>query len=177
MLIQSSKSFFKAELETFFKNNKVDPSPLTKNYLVDVLEKFVSTENLFPQKKSTYLFDLYKEYIESPSKTTKQNTLLYLADYSLFVSGFMPAKILKQNLSLSYYVDMGSNAYLSLYGLNKSNPTFIDLSSNFTTYMNGISFLNKGFDKNIPLFLEQWNVGKNKEALNEILKKGFIPKF
>lgn len=177
MIIQESKDFFKTELDSYFSKHNIQTFPLTQNYLVNLLEKFINTKNLFPvDNKKTYLFDLYKEYIDHPSEAKKQDTLLYLAEYSLFVSGFLPGKILKQNLSISYYIGMGSNAYFNLSQLNQSK-IFEDVSKNFIVYMNSISNLNKTFEGNLPLSLELWNEGKNKEALEEIIKSGFLPKF
>ena len=82
-----------------------------------------------PSTESPYLFDLYKEAIESEPTVSAQK-YKQLGDQALFVLGVFPQSIDRRGLSKKYYEQLGSSAYSSVAGI-LNQPLYAELSAGF----------------------------------------------
>ena len=116
------------------------PSSLSftvKNYLVDLLCLYLSSDQLFEKKEGQMkshectLVDLYKK-----SQNSKPVEKLYIfkrmGDFSLYLSGFFRSSIKRKIVHISYYEQMGQSAYGFVGEAYGSKPNvFRELSQEF----------------------------------------------
>lgn len=119
ILLESPREFFVDRVDQAIKRLKFEPLPLSRQYLVDLLEHFMFSHNLFPPDDETgrarreTLAELYLRAQNSPSPL-RLEILKKLGDSSLYISGFFGDSLNRKVVDIEYYVDMGGVAYHSL---------------------------------------------------------------
>jgi len=119
ILLESPRDFFCDRVEQAFKRLKFEPLPLSRHYLIDLLEHYIFSHNLFPiedetgRNKRETLAELYLRAQNSPSPL-RLDLLKKLGDSSLYISGFFGDSLNRKIVDIEYYVDMGGVAYHTL---------------------------------------------------------------
>lgn len=175
MIILDSKNYFLNELKKELDNSSV--SETTIIYLSDLLKKFmINSEESQPK----YLALIIKEIVEATTDFQKNKLLLSLGEQSLIISSLFPSMIYKRNVTLNYYMSIGSGAYFSLSQkevIKTKKEVYENVSLNFKNIINGMSGLkiNSGNDLNKINLIQAWQETENSHYLESLLKQGIIP--
>lgn len=119
LILESPRDFFVDRVEQALERLKFQPLPLSRNYLIDLLEHFMFSHNLFPQDDESgrarrdTLAEMYLRAQNSPAPV-RADLLKRLGDSSLYISGFFGDSLSRKIVDIDYYVDMGGVAYGAL---------------------------------------------------------------
>jgi hypothetical protein len=118
-LFLSPRAYFDQMVSDAFERRKIKTFPMVKGYLVELLEFYVPTENLFDEKDSsgrrvreTLAETLLKA--QSADVLVRIELLKKLGDRSLYISGFFGDSLQRKLVDVDYYADMGCMAYGAL---------------------------------------------------------------
>ena len=145
ILIDSSPDAFFFELvQGAVKQQGVKVLPETEFYLVKLLNRFISIENLFIRDSQGELKDqpiafLYKEALEAQTPKDQKNLFQNVGDISLYKAGFFQESLNRNALPVDYYIGMGGSAYLNAAERSDERhyqDLFHELSEKFESCLN-----------------------------------------
>lgn len=116
---EDSKTFFRQSLKEALVERKIETYPHVEAYLVDLLNHYLITTNLFdeedPSGKKTRetLAEMMLKAVNSPHRQ-RYDLLKKLGDSALYISGFFADSFQRKVIDVDYYMDMGASAYSSL---------------------------------------------------------------
>ncbi len=116
---EDSKTFFRQSLKEALVERKIATYPHVEAYLVDLLNHYLITTNLFdeedPSGKRTRetLAEMMLKAANSPHRQ-RYDLLKKLGDSALYISGFFADSFQRKVIDVDYYMDMGASAYSSL---------------------------------------------------------------
>jgi hypothetical protein len=112
LIIEDTQSFFDAEVNRALKRIRFEPMPASRRYLVDLLQRFMITQNLFASNDS--LAEVFLKAQNSAEPSVRVDLYRHLGDSSLFFSGFFSEWLSRRLPDLDYYVGIGGVAYSAL---------------------------------------------------------------
>jgi len=142
ILLESPREFFVAQVEEAVKRVKFEPSSLSRQYLVDLLEHYVFSHNLYPHET---LAEMYLRAQNSPPPL-RRDLLKKLGDRSLYISGFFGDSLNRKIVDIEYYVDMGGVAYHSLSSSapdEKMSKMFGEFAARFPEFVDVLTFISQ----------------------------------
>lgn len=118
-LFVSSQEYFDQIVSDAFERRKVKTFPLVKGYLVELLQSYIPTENLFDDKDASgrKIRETLAETLlraQSSDQLVRIELLKKLGDRSLYISGFFGDSLQRKLVDVDYYIDMGCMAYGAL---------------------------------------------------------------
>lgn len=186
-IIAQPTDFFKEQICQALQNQKIKIDEHTEFYLVNLLTRFISAENLFivdkdGTKQQETLALLLNESLASPDPIHKQRGLRRLGDISLYTAGFFSDSFARKVVDVDYYIGMGRNAYGNLAHLGFDalfQKVFIELSERFHKFVDvlaEVSIRSGGSDaKNILRQYEVWLKTGSEQAEKSLKEAGIIP--
>jgi len=185
-LITSSKEYFNEVVDSALNERKVQASCVVKSYLVELLDFFIVTENLFEEspetgkKKQETLAEMYLKAINSES-SLKVEMLKKLGDSSLYISGFFSDSLKRKIVDVDYYAEIGGLAYgnlASITSIDEVAEVYQDFSVRFIEYVDVLTCISeKSFSVNegdlLRLFDRCLLVG-SKQAQSKLAEKGLV---
>jgi hypothetical protein len=151
ILLESPREFFADKVEDAFKHLKFDPLPLSRAYLIDLLQHYMLSINLFPKDDETgrakrqTLAELYLQAQNSPSPA-RIDLLKKLGDSSLYISGFFGDSLSRKIVDIDYYVDMGGVAYSALASSSadeNASQMYGEFSVRFPEFVDVLTFISQ----------------------------------
>jgi hypothetical protein len=151
-LLLSSTEYFNEVVDDALKSRKLKADLYVKQYLVNLLEFYLSTENLFEKetvdesgkRKPQTLAELYLIAVNS-EWNMKVDLLRKLGDRALYISGFFGDSFARKIIDVDYYVNMGGNAYYELsYSLQKNDPlkkVYSVFSKRFPEFVDTLTYI------------------------------------
>lgn len=119
-LFVSPKEFFAEMVKEGLRERRVDGPPRAESYLVDLLQHYLDTKNLFEpevdelgQRRPRTLAEMYMTASQS-EPVARIELLKKLGDRSLYISGFFADSLNRKLVDVDYYADMGGAAYRDL---------------------------------------------------------------
>ena len=133
-ILECRSDSFGALVKESLNKTGVRVSPSVKNYLSELMRFYMLSDRLFfvdssGKKRISTLAELYLQG-QSSGLTLKRN-LKKMGDISLYVSGFFREFLRKKPVSEEYYINMGRQAYQSLFGLQEGS-LFEELALRFS---------------------------------------------
>lgn len=116
---EDAKSFFRHSLKEALEERKIETYPHVETYLVDLLNHYLFTANLFQEEDASgkrtreTLAEMMLRAANSPQKQ-RYDLLKKLGDSALYMSGFFADSFQRKVIDVDYYMDMGASAYCSL---------------------------------------------------------------
>lgn len=112
-LLLSPRDYFVEVVSDGLQKRQVRVSPLGQRYLVDLLEHYLHTQNLFSADDGGRTPTLAEMYLEAGQRKApeKFDLLKKLGDRSLYISGFFGDSLERSLVDLDYYAEMGGAAY------------------------------------------------------------------
>lgn len=118
-ILVSSREYFEQIVTDTFEKRRMKTFPLVKGYLIELLESYIPTEQLFDDTDSsgrkvrqTLAETLLKA--QSAEFSMRIELLKKLGDRSLYISGFFADSLQRKLVDVDYYADMGATAYGAL---------------------------------------------------------------
>lgn len=179
--------FFKSLVSGALQNQKVATNPDTEFYLVDLLTRFMFTDNLFAAdekgtRRQEVLALLLGEALSSTDISKKQRGLRRLGDVSLYTAGFFADSLSRKVVDVDYYIGMGKSAYGSLAAMGMDllfQKAFIELSQNFHRFVDVLGEISEAAGskdpKNILRLYETWLKTGSERAEKSLKEAGIIP--
>lgn len=155
-------------------------------YLVNLLKECAKTEGVYgtpPEGfKEEPLAFLFSKAIQADANN-RVKLLQRLGDFSLYISGFFPASLTRQLVDVSYYVQMGENAYGSLSILFARHAAFSeifdDLGRRFVAYVDILSEVSEKStlktDVDLLRLYETWLKTGSERARQLLSQEGILP--
>jgi hypothetical protein len=146
-LTASPQDYFLEVLEHAFQHLKLEASPLSKTYLVGLLQFYMFAKNLFTvdEKTGRYKRETLAElYLKSQNlpPTQKMELLKKLGDTSLYISGFFGDSLNRKVVDIDYYAEMGGTAYDSLARIT-GEIVYKDLSQRFLGFVDALTYVSQ----------------------------------
>lgn len=149
-ILTSTRPYFVEVVDDAIEKRKMTTFPLAKTYLVDLLDHYMITQNLYedPNEKNSHNRTMAEKFLEAHLLSDNQKTeqLKRLADSALYVSGFFGDSLNRKLIDLDYYVDLGETAYASLAdcsGEDLVSKVYEELSSKFTAFMDVLTLISQ----------------------------------
>ncbi len=151
ILVETPREFFGDRVEQALGKLKFVPLPLSRVYLVNLLQHFMFSNNLFPTDETTGKTrreTLAEMYLKAQTLTGPQRTELLkkLGDSSLYISGFFGDSLTRKIVDVEYYVDMGGVAYgeLSSSASDENlSRVFGEYSTRFAEFVDVLTFISQ----------------------------------
>lgn len=165
-------NYFDTEIKKTVSEYKLNLSSISQRYLLNLL-----TTSAFNIETEVYLTDLYQKAIATDDKIESFKYFKQMGDSSLLLSGFFMNYILRKNVGLKYYIDMGTLAYNRASTLIKKDNIYKELSTNYKGHLVLLSLVSES-NKNTLDSLERiyilWTETKSPVLKNKLLKSGFL---
>ena len=147
----SPRDYFFEALERAFQHLKIDASPLSKNYLVELLQFYMFARNLFAideetgRSKRETLAEMYLTAQNQPPNQ-KMELLKKLGDTSLYISGFFGDSLNRKVVDIDYYAEMGGAAYGSLSSITPDqnlSMVYSSFASRFLEFVDALTYISQ----------------------------------
>lgn len=151
IILESPRAFFHDRVEIAFTKLKFKPLPQSRNYLIDLLEHYMFSSNLFPldeesgRRKRETLAEMYLRAQNAPTPV-RVDLLKKLGDSSLYISGFFGDSLTRKVVDIDYYVDMGGVAYGSLASSasdSEMSQVFGEFASRFAAFVDVLTYISQ----------------------------------
>jgi hypothetical protein len=151
LVVESPRDFFDDRVEQALDHLKFEPLPLSRHYLVDLLQHYMFSSNLFPPDDETgrsrreTLAEMWLKAQNSPSPV-RTELLKKLGDSSLYISGFFGDSLSRKVVDIDYYVDMGGVAYgaLATYaGDENLQRVYSEFSARFAIFVDVLTYISQ----------------------------------
>jgi hypothetical protein len=155
-------------------------------YLVNLLKESAMTAELFGEVTEGFREEpLALIYLKAAQaeKGARVELLKRLGDFSLFISGFFPESLSRQPVGVSYYIQMGENAYGCLATLLSRQSAlasiFAELARRFVAYVDILSDVSEKAmvhkDTDLLRLYELWLKTGSRRAAELLAAQGIQP--
>lgn len=186
-LTLSSKEYFSESLDVAFRYFRFDPHPLSRTYLVDLLERYMFSQNLFSIDEETgkykreTLAELYLKAQNEASLPARADMLKRLGDTSLYISGFFGDSLNRKLVDIDYYIEMGGAAYNSLAQYSSGNSlseVYSCFSIKFIDFVDVLTYMSQKTrlqsDKDLLRLCDRYLATGSKLAEDQLLEQGLL---
>jgi len=185
-LVGNAKIYFRETLQDALVERKVETHPVVEGYLVDILDRYLFTANLFNENKDSGKLTretLAEMMLKAGTATPRVrfDMLKKLGDSALYVSGFFGDSLQRKVVDVDYYIDMGSTAYHSL-SKEMSEDTFAQLykeiAYRFNEFVDVFSLMSRktmGQEDNVFRLMDIYVKTESPLAQEKLAEKGLFP--
>ncbi|MCB0342389.1 MAG: hypothetical protein H6626_11855 [Pseudobdellovibrionaceae bacterium] len=186
-LMISTKEFFTEMVSDALGHRKIQTYPMVKLYLVDLLDFYVLTENLYDRSEAdkdrqpSTLAEMYLTAANSESNK-KRELLKRLGDTALYVSGFFGDSLQRKLVDIDYYAEIGGSAYgtLAHHTLEDNYAmVFKEFSKRFMDYVDVLTYISQKAlvqnNKDLLRLYDRYLLTGSKLAEEQLLEKGLLP--
>jgi hypothetical protein len=188
-LIQSPVEFFRSEIHEASKDLNVYLGEKLEHYIVNLMIEFINPEKMSESVGeehilNTPLFALLQKAHEASDTAHQIKIYRCLGDTSLYVSGFFQEHFNRKLFDISYYIDMGSQAYertsMLLQRKTDEKRVFEDLAQNFSMLVDVLAQFSdkhqsKQNDRNILAVYDRWLKSHSDRLLKILQDSGIDP--
>lgn len=187
-IVAQPAEYFRSQLLCALKNQRFKIDQNIEFYLVDMMTRFMVTDNLFVvdkndgKKHEEVLALLLREALSSSDLYKKQRELRRLGDVSLYTAGFFSDSLARKVVDVDYYIGMGQNAYGRLANLKIDEHfcrVFAKLAESFTKFVDVLGEVSEATTvkdaKNILRLYEIWLKTGSEKAEKSLKEAGIIP--
>lgn len=167
-LIVQPREFFHEVVAEAMTKTRVKTNTAVHQYLVDLLDFFISVDNLFDEcdesgkKGQDSLAEMFLK-ATGAQESVRNEMLKKLGDTSLYISGFFGDSLFRKVVDIDYYAEMGGNAYSCLA---KSVPeiqiaqVYREISERFLQFVDVLTFISQnsllGSEQNLLRLYERY---------------------
>lgn len=151
-LFVSPKEFFTEVVKEGLRERGLEGPPRAESYLVDLLQHYLDTKNLFEpdvdeagQRRPQTLAEMYMTASQS-EPIVRIELLKKLGDRSLYISGFFADSLNRKLVDLDYYADMGGAAYRDLADITADETlsrVYRLFSRQFISYVDVLTYISQ----------------------------------
>lgn len=178
-IVTDPKKYFQELVFAALKNQNIEASPATELYLVELMGKFMVTDdNLFGSPLAFIMMEAVEETNPGAKRTLFKNT----GDLSLYTAGIFGESLSKKIVGVSYYIDMGALAYKTVASMTAGygSHMFLELSTKIEKFVSVLAEVSESTsDKTThSTILKQYEIWMNtgsKRAEKVLKKSGIVP--
>ena len=186
-VVTQAAEYFQTQINKALEHQKVKVSPITEHYLVDLLSRFMLSDNFFVTEKDgarreEVLALLMGEALAKADAASRQRGLRRLGDVSLYTAGFFSDRLSKKVVDVDYYIGMGRSAYVSLAAMGPDlyfQTVFAELAERFHKFVDVFGEVSEAAGctdaKNILRLYENWLKTRSERAEKSLKEAGIIP--
>lgn len=186
-LFLSPRQHFEELVEAGFSKLKIQAHPSVQTYLVNLLEYYLDTRNLYPseinesgQRVPQTMAELWLTAGQS-SDAERIEKLKQLGDRALYISGFFSDSLQRKVVDVDYYTEMGGAAYATLAQSvreDTSAQVFRVFSKRFVEFADVLSFIsNKTLvqnDESLLRLYERYLRTGSELARDQLIEMGVV---
>ncbi len=183
----SLQLYFHELITEAIKHQNISVDDHIPYYIVNLLSQFIHSDRIqrtdenIETPLATLLFKAQNGNIQN-----KTETLKYLGDFSLFVSGYFQDSLNRKIVDLDYYISMGEGAYAQLSSLTTQTKRqmifsgiFSNLADHFVQWMDVISEVSETaqlkHQANLLRLYEKWLRTGSERIKEKLVKEGIFP--
>ena len=186
-VLVTPKAFFDEMLGEAYTKCKLRPVPRVHSYLLQLLEDYISADQLFVADENTgeRREQTRAELLMSAlgaSGAERLELLKRLGDTSLYVSGFFGDSLSRKTVDVDYYAGMGAVAYDSLAHTSADQfaaQVYGEFATKFLAYVDVLTVISQKCmvqsDQNLLRLYERYMKTGSELAREHLLEKGLIP--
>lgn len=115
-VVSQPQAFFHELITSALEKQRLKLEPETQFYLVNLLNQFLLTQNLFLQDSEGHLKEeplalMIKDALEETTHEMQKLLFRKVGDVSLYTSGFFQESLNRKLVDLDYYINVGETAY------------------------------------------------------------------
>lgn len=186
-LVVQPQDYFRELVSSAMGSQQITTRPETEFYLVDLLNKFMTTDRLFPKdaqghQREEPLALMIKEALEKEQAEVQKNLFQHVGDVSLYVAGFFQDSLNRKLVDVDYYIDMGGTAYkqAAIRAEEKLfRALYSELAEKFGKFVEVLAEVSdktgQKTEKDILRIYEMWVRTKSDRAAKALKEVGIIP--
>jgi hypothetical protein len=186
-LVAQPEDYFRELVVESLGKQQVKAQPETEVYLVHLLNRFMTTDNLYSidekgQRREEPLALMVKEALEQPTSEVQRLFFRQIGDVSLYVAGFFPESLSRKLVDVGYYIDMGEMAYKNVAARvddSTQRTLYGELSYKFGAFVDVLAHIS---EKTSPMgesellkVYEKWIETGNDRAERKLKQAGIEP--
>ncbi len=188
-LVTEPRAFFYEQITQALQDLRVSAIPETEFYLVNLLNQFVSAENLYIRDADGHMREeplamMLKEAIETPTSSNQRLMFRHVGDVSLYTAGYFQESLHRKSAPIDYYITLGGQAYQQVArreDLGAKQKMFEELSTKFSAFVDVLSrvgektnFLAQN-ERDLLRVYEIWLKTKSERAAKALQEAGITP--
>lgn len=184
-IVTSASSFFQELVHEGLTERKINTFPLVSSYLAEMLQHFVSTNNLFEEDEAGRLRQrtLAEQYLEAFNVENKEriDRLKRLGDSSLYISGFFGDSLKRKIVDIDYYAEIGGSAYSSLAKHVRDDilsKIYTEFSGRFMEFVDVLTYISQKAqiqsNEDILRLYDKFVETGSELAKEQLLEKGIV---
>ena len=186
-LVLEAKAFFYELIREALSAQRVVVQPETEFYLVHLMERFISTDSLYPRSSDGSPQDeslalMIKDALEQNAPEQQRSLFRHVGDFSLYVAGFFQDSLRRKIVDLDYYIGMGGAAYRAVAQREESQQKqkiYEELSDKFPKFVDVLAEVSdkttpRG-EKDLLRMYEVWVRTRSERAARALQEAGIIP--
>ena len=177
--LETPEAFFVEQVDGALKRVGFTPSPRSRTYLLDLLQYYMLTSNLFEPQTDT-LAEVFLKAQSAPSPI-KQELLKKLGDRSLYISGFFGDSLARKVVDIDYYVGMGGAAYGTLATAaadDQQGRVYAEFSAHFTEFVDVLTCISQETliqtNNDLLKLYDRYLATGSKLAEEQLVEKGLL---
>lgn len=187
-LVTQPEAFFHELVTKALENRQVKPKPETEFYLVNLLNQFIFTENLYARDakgnfREEPLALMVKEALEQPERQAQALMFRQVGDISLYTAGFFQESLSRKLVDVGYYIEMGGTAYqhvAALEGERGMRSTYVELADRFSTFVDVLAEISEATtvarsEKDLLRMYDLWLQTGSDRAAKALREAGIVP--
>ena len=187
-LVAQPEAFFHELVTKALSNRHLRTLPETEVYLVNLLNQFMSTENLYVRDANGNLREeplalMVKEALEQSARQAQVLLFRQVGDVSLYKAGFFQESLNRKSVDVSYYIDMGGTAYQNVAareGEKTMRHVFGELAERFSTFVDVFAEISEATtvarsEKDLLRMYDLWLQTGSDRAAKTLKEAGIIP--
>jgi len=185
-IVKQPQEFFYELLTSALSKQNLKVYPETELYLVNLLNQFMITENLFVQDSEGHLKEeplalLVKEALEEQTPHNQGLMFRKVGDISLYMGGYFQESLQRKLVDLNYYVGLGEVAYTQVAARleeEKMRAVYQELAERFSKLVEVFAEVSDQTtpktEKNLLLIYERWHATGNQRAAKMLYEAGLL---
>lgn len=186
LVLENARSFFEEQVEGAFQRLHFHPLPLSRHYLIDLLQHYLFSANLFPPDDETgkarrdTLAEMWLRAQNAPAPQ-RLELLKKLGDSSLYISGFFGDSLARKVVDIDYYVDMGGVAYQALSATaadEHQSQMFDEYARRFAEFVDVLTYISQSAmvqtNEDLLKLYDRYIATGSRLAEEQLAEKGLI---
>jgi glutamine synthetase len=186
-LVSQPQDFFRELVTEAMGLQKVEVHPETEFYLVNLLDRFMKTDRLYPRDADGSMREeplalMLKQALEEPQPRVQGAMFRHIGDVSLYVSGYFQDSLCRKLVDVDYYIDMGGAAYQQVAVRSDEDILrliYEELAKKFAAFVDVLAAVREKTaprtEKDLLRVYELWVRTRSERAAKALQEAGIIP--
>jgi hypothetical protein len=186
-VVKQSQEYFHELLTASLGRQRVSTKPETEFYLVNLLNQFMVSENLYSRDGNGNVHEeplalMLKQALETQGPENQQLMFRHVGDVSLYTAGFFQDSLSRKLVDVDYYIGMGGNAYKQAAAralIEMYKAVFQELADKFSRLVEVLAEISdktsQKSEKDLLRTYELWVRTGSKRAEKALKDAGIVP--